>query len=152
MPSVTYKDIETYSQKVTVAGTEKIPVSATEYITPVQIAALTDVPANYPLANSVTAWNTEVRAGSASPDVTLPAPDGTGVAEELRYIFTASSTDASFTAPSGYVLGDDDGYSGLSAGNTLAYTDLTSGSIYECSFVVLDATHISLVMKEHTTA
>ena len=152
MPSVTYKDIETYSQKASVAGTEKIPVSATEYITPTQIAALTTVLANYALANSVAAWNTEMRAGSASPDVTLPAPAGTGVTEEIRYIFTAASANASFTAPSGYILADDDGYSGLSAGNTLAYTDLTPGSIYECSFVLLDATHISLVMKEHTTA
>lgn len=108
--------------------------------------------ANYPLAGSVAAWNTEVRAGSATPDITLPAPVGTGVAEELRYIFTAASASASFTAPSGFILGDDDGYAGLSAGNTIAYTDLTTGSIYECSFVVLDATHISLIIKEHTTA
>lgn len=118
-------------------------------------SALQDVIAgakNYALANSVSAWNTEVRAGSATPSVTLPAPAGTGVAEEIRYIFTAASANASFTAPSGYILGDDDGYSGLSSGNTLSYTDLTSGSIYECSFVVLDSTHISLIMKEHKTA
>lgn len=35
--AVTYKDIDTLSQKASVAGTEKIPVSDTEYITPTQI-------------------------------------------------------------------------------------------------------------------
>lgn len=114
---------------------------------------------NYPLAAGVTAWNTEVRAGSATPSVTLPAPSvtlpapaGTGVAEEIRYTFTAATAAASFTAPSGYILGDEDGFAGLTAGNTLSYSALTVGSIYECSFAVLDATHISLVMKEHKTA
>lgn len=37
--AVTYKDIDTLSQKASVAGTEKIPVSDTEYITPTQIRA-----------------------------------------------------------------------------------------------------------------
>ena len=36
--SVTYKDIDQLSQKSTVAGTEKIPVSDTQYLTPDQIA------------------------------------------------------------------------------------------------------------------
>ena len=36
--SVTYKDIDQLSQKSTVAGTEKIPVSDTQYLTPTQIA------------------------------------------------------------------------------------------------------------------
>ena len=37
--SVTYKDIDQLSQKSTVAGTEKIPVSDTQYLTPAQIAS-----------------------------------------------------------------------------------------------------------------
>lgn len=37
--SVTYKDIDQLSQKSTVAGAEKLPVSDTQYITPDQIAA-----------------------------------------------------------------------------------------------------------------
>lgn len=37
--SVTYKDIDQLSQKSTVAGTEKLPVSGTEYITPNQIVS-----------------------------------------------------------------------------------------------------------------
>lgn len=38
--AITYKDINQLSQKSSVAGTEKLPVSDTEYITPNQIAAL----------------------------------------------------------------------------------------------------------------
>lgn len=37
--AVTYKDIDTLSQKASVAGTEKIPVSDTQYITPAQIVS-----------------------------------------------------------------------------------------------------------------
>ena len=36
--SVTYKDIDDLSQKSAVVGTEKIPVSDTQYLTPAQIA------------------------------------------------------------------------------------------------------------------
>ena len=38
--SVIYKDIDLLSQKSTPAGTEKLPVSDTQYITPNQIATL----------------------------------------------------------------------------------------------------------------
>ena len=41
--SVTYKDIDQLSQKSTVAGTEKIPVSDTQYLTPEQISGLSGV-------------------------------------------------------------------------------------------------------------
>ena len=41
--SVTYKDIDELSQKSSVAGTEKIPVSDTQYITPSQIATCKQV-------------------------------------------------------------------------------------------------------------
>lgn len=37
--ALTHKDINLLSQKSAVAGTEKIPVSDTEYITPSQIVA-----------------------------------------------------------------------------------------------------------------
>lgn len=42
--AVTYKDIDQLTQKSNVAGTEKIPVSDTQYITPNQIAGLVTVP------------------------------------------------------------------------------------------------------------
>ena len=41
--AVTYKDINDYTQKSSVAGTEKLPVSDTEYISPAQIADLNGV-------------------------------------------------------------------------------------------------------------
>jgi len=41
--SVTYKDIDDLSQKSSVAGTEKLPVSDTQYITPAQIATCKQV-------------------------------------------------------------------------------------------------------------
>lgn len=37
--AITHKDINLLTQKATIAGTEKIPVSDTEYITPAQIVA-----------------------------------------------------------------------------------------------------------------
>ena len=39
--AVTYKDIDELTQKSSVAGTEKIPVSDIEYITPAQISQKT---------------------------------------------------------------------------------------------------------------
>lgn len=41
--AVTYKDIDQLLQKSVVAGTEKLPVSDTQYITPVQIATCKQV-------------------------------------------------------------------------------------------------------------
>lgn len=38
--AITHKDINLLTQKATIAGTEKIPVSDTEYVTPSQIASL----------------------------------------------------------------------------------------------------------------
>lgn len=42
--AVTYKDIDLLTQKSSVAGTEKLPVSDTQFITPNQIAGLVTVP------------------------------------------------------------------------------------------------------------
>lgn len=41
--AVTYKDINLLSQKDSVVGSEKLPVSDTEYITPSQIASIVDM-------------------------------------------------------------------------------------------------------------
>lgn len=43
MPNIIYKEIDQLSKKDTIAGTEKIVVSDTEYVTPNQIAGLADV-------------------------------------------------------------------------------------------------------------
>ena len=170
IPTVPVTDVTVGGTSVVSSGTAVIPAIPDEVeanptvpsgTTPTSLTGLklgTDyysVPsggsANYEIANTVSDWNTEVRAGSATPSVTLPSPTGL-LAEEIRYIFTAATASASFTAPSGYILADEDGFAGLSAGNTLSYSALTTGSIYECSFAVLDATHIALIMKEHKTA
>ncbi len=42
--AVTYKDIDQLSQKSNISGTEKLPVSDTQYITPSQIAGMVTVP------------------------------------------------------------------------------------------------------------
>ena len=106
----------------------------------------------YPRYSSLTSWNIEVRAGSVSPSVTLPAvPENANATAEIRYIFTAASASASFTAPSNYILSDYS-FAGLSPGNTITFTNLVVGSIYELSFAVLDNSHIALSMAAWPTA
>lgn len=109
---------------------------------------------NYPRITSASdlAWNTELYLGSATPNITLPAISSTDFAQELRIIFIASGTTAAFTAPTGVYVADEEGFAGLATGNTLSLSDLTTGSYYECSFAVLDSTHITAIVKEWTTA
>lgn len=53
----TYKDISLLTQKATIAGTEKLPVSDTEYITPSQIVGTVDnVPSATKLQTARTIW------------------------------------------------------------------------------------------------
>ena len=54
--SVTYKDIDTLSQKSSVAGTEKLPVSDTQYITPSQIVAKEPAAAWFNPTNTTMYW------------------------------------------------------------------------------------------------
>lgn len=42
--AISHKDINLLTQKATIAGTEKIPVSDTEYVTTDQIAGLAHIP------------------------------------------------------------------------------------------------------------
>lgn len=112
---------------------------------------VSELVSGYPMYPEVNSWNTEVHAGSASPNLTLPAvPTGGSATCEIRYTFTAASANASFTAPSNYILGRYD-FVGLAPGNTLSFTNLAAGSIYEVSFAVLDSTHIGMVMTEWPT-
>lgn len=99
----------------------------------------------YPLV-SAPAWNAMQQVGSVTPAITLPDIGTPSTAQEFRYIFEAATANASFTAPSGVYL--TDGSTKTAAGGTLAYTDLTVGSVYECSFAVLTSTLIAVVMKE----
>jgi len=105
---------------------------------------------NYPIVTQLSGWNQEFRPGTVTPSVVLPVP-GLETTEEIRYIFTAATTGATFTAPPAFKLADSSGFGGVSGGNSIAYSDLTVGSIYEVSFIVLDSTHIALVRKEWLT-
>ena len=87
---------------------------------------------------------------SATTAYTLGAPTS-GVDFEVTLIATGKTT-LSITAPSGYIVGDDTGFAGLSAGNTLTLSSLTATTIYELSFKLLDATHIGMMKKEWATA
>ena len=101
--SVTYKDIATYSQKASVAGTEKIPVSDTEYITPKQIAGLASIPvdtsqpAGGMLPNVL--YNLGTMAGSVT--ISLASPSDNTIANEYMFNFTADSTAPTITWDNG---------------------------------------------------
>lgn len=82
--AVTYKDIDTLSQKETMAGTEKMPVSDTEYITPNQIVApaktiLDDIVVPQDLSG-LTEYNYQVSSSgnwvyySSGPDTSILLP------------------------------------------------------------------------------
>lgn len=104
---------------------------------------------NNPLS-TFSGWNSQKIAGSATPNITLPAisyhASGWGRTGEIRYIFTAATANATFKAPSGVKL--TDGETTTAAAGSIAYTNLTVGSTYECSFTILSSTLIALIMKE----
>ena len=100
----TYKDIDTYSQKASVAGTEKIPVSSTEYITPAQIAETvetgTPVETSQPAGGMLP--NVLYKLGTLSGSVTLSlaaATDNT-IENEYHFTFDTGSTAPTVTWPS----------------------------------------------------
>ena len=123
------------------AGTNNTQIATTAFVQ----TAVANKAIAYPLVNSP-AWNSEQRAGSVTPSITLPSIGTPSTAQEFRYIFTAASTNATFTAPSGATLTDGD--TTTAAGGSLALTSLTASKVYECSFVVLSTTSIALIMKE----
>ena len=117
--SVTYKDIDQLSQKSTVSGTEKIPVSDTQYLTPAQIATSkqvhltdeSDMPAS-PDASTLYLIDDD---GSGISDVTLGGSSvvSNGVAVLPAYPTTvASMTDAS-NYPKYVLLADEAAYTAL---------------------------------------
>lgn len=99
--------------------------------------------------SELTEWNTVVHAGTISPDVVLPDPSPL-VDNNLIYTFIAETNTASFTAPDDYILSSES-FADLETENTIVFTDLTPGMLYECHFCVLDDTHIGLVMKGWAT-
>lgn len=107
-----------------------------------------DILPAYPIGNL--GWNTETRAGTLSPNITLPKPSLV-TSEEIRYIFTAASGTARFTAPSGFKLADDVGFGNVNVGNTVT-VDTVTGDIYEVSFVVLGDDKIGMIVREWMTS
>lgn len=99
--SVTYKDIALYSQKSQIAGTEKLPVSDTEYITPTQIAGLVNT--GIPVASSQPVggmlpnvqYNLGTLTGTVS--ITLASPSDNTIRNEYMFNFTADSTAPTIT-------------------------------------------------------
>ena len=113
--AVTYKDIDLLTQKPTVAGTEKIPVSDTQYITPEQIVddlldpqsvsevdLLTPVETSYPSGGfrSNTIYDLGTLTGSQTFALYTTGIDAT-VKNEWVWSFVTGSTAPTITWPSG---------------------------------------------------
>jgi len=96
--SVTYKDIDLLTQKSAVAGTEKIPVSDTQYLTPAQIATSTQV------------HLTDESDMPASPDAStlyLIDDDGTGGNANIVHLEDESEMPANPDPDTLYAIDDD---------------------------------------------
>lgn len=102
--SLTHKDISLLTQKSSLAGTEKIPVSATEYITPTQIAGLVNT--GIPVASSQPVGgmlpNVFYNLGTLTGAVTLlfASPSDNTILNEYMFCFDSGSTAAVPTWPS----------------------------------------------------
>ena len=118
--AVTYKDIDLLTQKSTVAGTEKIPVSDTLYITPEQIVddclekeslntidLETPVETSYPSGGfrSNTIYDLGTLTGSNTFALYTTGIDTT-VKNEWVWSFVAGSTAPTITWPSGITWDD----------------------------------------------
>lgn len=97
--AVTYKDIDLLTQKSAVAGTEKLPVSDTEYITPAQIAALasgnvpiiTTLPSSGMLPNKIYDLGT-IQGGFGTKTFTLAEATDTTIANVWQWTFIPSNS------------------------------------------------------------
>lgn len=95
--SVTYKDIDQLSQKSAVAGTEKIPVSDTQYLTPAQIATSKQV------------HLTDESDMPASPDAnTLYLIDEESPAIKIVYLSSESQMPANPDSNTLYVIKEEE--------------------------------------------
>ncbi len=118
--AVTYKDIDLLSQKSTVAGTEKLPVSDTQYITPAQIVddlldpqsvnevdLLTPVETSYPSGGfrSNKIYDLGTLTGSQTFALYTTGIDST-VKNEWVWSFETGSTAPTISWPSGMIWKD----------------------------------------------
>ena len=128
--AITHKDISLLTQKATIAGTEKIPVSDTEYVTANQIASLGGGGGGGAGVSDVTLGGTSVVTNGVAAlpayPTTLPASDVSAWAKEAtKPSYTASEVGAlpsSTTIPSALSDLTDDVVSGH-------YLPLTGGTI-----------------------
>ena len=102
------------------------------------------------------AWGGIMLAGSITPSVTLPAFGTITTSQTFVYSFIAASSGATFTAPNDAMVVDSEGTDTYTAGNSLVYSDLVEGSLYECNFSCYTANsgenYIVLVMKGYPAA
>ena len=95
--AITYKDISQLSQKSSLAGTEKIPVSATEYITPDQIAS-TPVASSQPSGGMLP--NVLYNLGTLTGTVSISLASGTsGIVNHYYFTFETGSTAPTINWP-----------------------------------------------------
>lgn len=95
--AITYKDISQLSQKSSLAGTEKIPVSATEYITPGQIAS-TSVASSQPSGGMLP--NVLYNLGTLTGTVSISLASGTsGIVNHYYFTFETGSTAPTISWP-----------------------------------------------------
>lgn len=100
MTSISHKDIALLSQKSSVDGTEKLPVSSTEYITPSQIKAV-PVASTQPSGGLLP--NVKYNLGTLSGSVTIDfaSPASNSVVNEYNFTFDTDSTLPTISWPSG---------------------------------------------------
>lgn len=101
--AITYRDIDDLTQKSSVAGTEKLPVSATEYITPAQIAAPPAIVTSQPAGGF--APNVVYDLGTLTGSVTfsLATPSDNTIANPYHWTFETGSTAPTITWPSSII-------------------------------------------------
>lgn len=112
--AIIHKDISQLTQKSEIAGTEKIPVSDTEYVTPNQIAGLAGGGGDVPIATTQPAGgmlpNTVYDLGKLTSATTfnLAAASDTNKVNIWHWTFSVSSSSVAISWPSGLVWSDDD--------------------------------------------
>ena len=118
--SVTYKDIDQLSQKSTVAGTEKIPVSDTQYLTPAQIATSkqvhltdeSDMPAS-PDSNTLYLIDDDGSGQYTLPIASASTLGGVKVGSTLSINSTSGEMNVGSAFPKYVLLADEAAYTAL---------------------------------------
>ena len=127
--AVTYKDIDLLTQKSVVAGTEKIPVSDTQYITPAQIATSKQV------------HLTDESDMPASPDAStlyLIDDDGSGGNANIVHLEDESDMPASPDSDTLYVIDETPGAFEETANKVTSLSSSSTDTQYPSAKCVYD--------------